>query len=93
MNYGAHVKFVTKWLEKLEAEEKRASAPPPTEPGLVTKPALATMPDPDATPPRTGEAHALRMPTGPENEYGSSDVAPGDAERDELGRAAQTVQA
>ncbi|EKM51503.1 uncharacterized protein PHACADRAFT_261682 [Phanerochaete carnosa HHB-10118-sp] len=76
MNYGAHVKFVTKWLEKLEAEEKRASAPPPTEPGLITEPALATEPDPETAPPSTGQAHALIMPTGPENEHESSDVAP-----------------
>lgn len=91
MNYGAHVKFVTKWLEKLEAEEKRASAPPPTEPGLITEPALATEPDAETEPPMAGQAHALKMPTGDENE---SDVArPHDEERDELGRAAQVVQA
>ena len=27
VNYSAHVKFVTKWLEKLEAEEKKAAEP------------------------------------------------------------------
>ncbi|KAI0770347.1 peroxiredoxin Q, partial [Fomes fomentarius] len=27
LNYGAHVKFVTKWLDKLEAEEKTAAEP------------------------------------------------------------------
>ncbi|KAJ7175822.1 peroxiredoxin Q [Mycena filopes] len=27
LNYGAHSKFVTKWLEKLEAEDKAASEP------------------------------------------------------------------
>ncbi|KAJ3555616.1 hypothetical protein NM688_g2474 [Phlebia brevispora] len=42
MNYGAHVKFVNKWLERLEEEERRANAPPPREPGLITEPGLAT---------------------------------------------------
>ena len=27
MNFGAHSKFVTKWLDKLEAEEKKAAEP------------------------------------------------------------------
>ncbi|KAI0720517.1 AhpC-TSA-domain-containing protein [Cerioporus squamosus] len=27
VNYSAHVKFVSKWLDKLEAEEKKAAAP------------------------------------------------------------------
>ena len=42
MNYGAHVKFVNKWLERLEEEERQANAPPPREPGLITEPGLAT---------------------------------------------------
>ena len=42
VNYGAHVKFVNKWLERLEEEEKQANAPPPREPGLITEPGLAT---------------------------------------------------
>ena len=29
LNYAAHVKFVTKWLDKLEAEEKKGSEEPP----------------------------------------------------------------
>ncbi|KAI0647998.1 AhpC-TSA-domain-containing protein [Trametes meyenii] len=28
VNFSAHVKFVTKWLDKLEAEEKKAAEPP-----------------------------------------------------------------
>ncbi|KAI0754924.1 thioredoxin-like protein [Daedaleopsis nitida] len=28
VNYGAHVKFVSKWLDKLEAEEKKAAEAP-----------------------------------------------------------------
>ncbi|GJE97169.1 peroxiredoxin [Phanerochaete sordida] len=97
MNYGAHVKFVTKWLEQLDAEEKQASAPPPAEPGLITEPALATEPGSDSEPPIAGQANALKMPVEPENEHGSSDVgSPAgatDLQRDELGRAAQAVQA
>ena len=62
MNYAAHVKFVTKWLEKLVAEEKQASAPVPAEPGLVTEPGLATEPDPSTEPPIVGTAHALKVP-------------------------------
>ena len=27
VNYSAHVKFVSKWLDKLEAEEKKAAEP------------------------------------------------------------------
>ena len=27
INYSAHVKFVSKWLDKLEAEEKKAAEP------------------------------------------------------------------
>lgn len=42
VNYGAHVKFANRWLEKLEYEEKQANAPSQPEPGLVTEPALAT---------------------------------------------------
>ena len=63
MNFSAHVKFVTKWLEKLVAEEKQASAPPPTEPGLITESALATEPDPESEPGAAGTAPALRLPT------------------------------
>ena len=29
LNYAAHVKFVTKWLDKLEAEEKKGTEEPP----------------------------------------------------------------
>ncbi|PIL22581.1 hypothetical protein GSI_15270 [Ganoderma sinense ZZ0214-1] len=29
LNYAAHVKFVTKWLDKLEAEEKKGAEEPP----------------------------------------------------------------
>lgn len=61
MNYAAHVKFVTKWLERLLEEEKQASAPPPTEPGLVTEPGLATGPDPSTEPPVVGTAQALKV--------------------------------
>ncbi|KAI0699127.1 peroxiredoxin Q [Cytidiella melzeri] len=32
LNYGAHVKFVNKWLEKLEAETKQPAAEAPTLP-------------------------------------------------------------
>ncbi|KAH9950559.1 thioredoxin-like protein [Amylocystis lapponica] len=32
VNYGAHVKFVTKWLDKLETEEKKAAEAPAAEP-------------------------------------------------------------
>ena len=31
MNYGAHVKFVNKWLEKLEEENKAPAADAPAE--------------------------------------------------------------
>ena len=42
VNYGAHVKFVNKWLDRLDEEERQANAPPPREPGLITEPGLAT---------------------------------------------------
>ena len=29
LNYGAHVKFVSKWLDKLEAEKAKAAEPAP----------------------------------------------------------------
>ena len=29
LNYSAHVKFVSKWLDKLEAEEKKGTEEPP----------------------------------------------------------------
>ncbi|KAI0766414.1 AhpC-TSA-domain-containing protein [Trametes elegans] len=47
LNYGAHVKFVSKWLDKLEAEEKKATeAPAPAAAPAGETPASA----PDATP-------------------------------------------
>ena len=41
INYSAHVKFVSKWLDKLEAEEKKAAEPaaakaPAAEPEVTT---------------------------------------------------------
>ena len=33
VNYSAHVKFVSKWLDKLEAEEKKAAEPAPAAEG------------------------------------------------------------
>ena len=42
INYAAHAKFVNRWLEKLDFEEKQANAPQQPEPGLITEPALAT---------------------------------------------------
>ena len=41
VNYSAHVKFVTKWLDKLEAEEKTAAAPAEDAPAAA-EPADAT---------------------------------------------------
>ncbi|OBZ68894.1 hypothetical protein A0H81_11392 [Grifola frondosa] len=41
LNYGAHVKFVTKWLDKLEAEEKKA-AEAPAEGATAAEPAAPT---------------------------------------------------
>jgi thioredoxin-dependent peroxiredoxin len=93
MNYGAHVKFVTKWLERLEAEAKQGSAPSSAEPGLVTEPALATEPDPETEPPIAGTAQAFRVHAdrGPE----SPDVPVGDenADRQKLLKVAQGVEA
>ncbi|KIP05373.1 hypothetical protein PHLGIDRAFT_108358 [Phlebiopsis gigantea 11061_1 CR5-6] len=62
MNYAAHVKFVTKSLERLLAERKQASAPAPVEPGLVTEPGLATGPDPSTESPLVGTAEVLKAP-------------------------------
>ncbi len=81
MNYGAHVKFVNKWLVKLEEEERQANAPPPKEPGLITEPALATEDDSPAHPPA-----GIPEPASPGVPTGS------DVEREELVRAAATVQ-
>jgi len=63
MNYGAHVKFVNKWLDTLEQEQKQASAPPPTEPGLVTEPALGSEPAPEEQPPVAATAPATHLGT------------------------------
>ncbi len=41
LNFGAHSKFVEKWLVQLEAEEKAVPAPTPTT--LVATEATATM--------------------------------------------------
>lgn len=43
VNYGAHVKFVSKWLDKLEAEEKKAAEAPAAaeEPPAEATPAAA----------------------------------------------------
>ncbi|PSR74834.1 hypothetical protein PHLCEN_2v9548 [Hermanssonia centrifuga] len=82
MNYGAHVKFVNKWLVKLEEEERQANAPPPKEPGLITEPALATEDDSPAHPPA-----GIPEPASPGVPPTGSDV-----EREELVRAAATVQ-
>ncbi|KAF8073830.1 thioredoxin-like protein [Lyophyllum atratum] len=38
MNYGAHSKFVARWLDKLEAEDAAASAPAPTATTTATEP-------------------------------------------------------
>ncbi|CAL1713288.1 unnamed protein product [Somion occarium] len=44
LNFGAHSKFVTKWLEKLEAEEKKAAEPTTA----ATAEAAAPAPAPEA---------------------------------------------
>lgn len=90
MNYAAHVKFVSKWLEKLDAEAKQAAAPPPQEPGLITEPGLATGPDPDTEPPVAATAPALNVPG--ESQPESPAIPVGDAEHAELAKAAQAVQ-
>lgn len=41
VNYNAHVKFITKWLDKLEAEDKKA-AETPAAPAEGAAPATAT---------------------------------------------------
>ncbi|KAI0335844.1 AhpC-TSA-domain-containing protein [Cubamyces sp. BRFM 1775] len=46
VNYSAHVKFVTKWLDKLEAEEKKAAEAPDASPAADEPPAVDT---PNAT--------------------------------------------
>ena len=92
MNYGAHVKFVTKWLDKLEAETPAA---PQTEPGLITEPALATEPDPETEPPVAGTAPAVKIPA--DHEPSSPDVPVGDAQenadRERLLKVTQGVEA
>ena len=66
LNYSAHVKFVSKWLDKLEAEEKKAA-------------------EASAAPAATTETTAPAEGTG---------AAPAETpSADELGRAAQAVQA
>ncbi len=44
LNYGAHVKFVTKWLDKLEAEEKTAAEPAADAPAAAGDTPAATTP-------------------------------------------------
>ncbi|KAJ8501911.1 hypothetical protein ONZ51_g298 [Trametes cubensis] len=46
VNYSAHVRFVTKWLDKLEAEEKKAAEAPAASPAADEAPAVDT---PNAT--------------------------------------------
>ena len=45
VNYSAHVKFVSKWLDKLEAEEKKAAEPATSEPAPAEDAAPAPAPD------------------------------------------------
>ena len=42
MNFGAHSKFVTKWLDKLEAEEKKAAEPTEAPAAAEETPAATT---------------------------------------------------
>jgi len=48
LNYGAHSKFVTNWLDKLEAEEKSAAEPTPAAAAEEAAPALAPAAEPAA---------------------------------------------
>ena len=93
LNYSAHVKFVSKWLDKLEAESKPqgAAAPRPTEPGLITEPALATMPNPATEPPIAGTAPAFNIPgqTGPASPDAPPTAAQDNADREKLLKVAQ----
>lgn len=95
MNYGAHVKFVTKWLEKLDTEGKQPSGPRPVEPGLVTAPGLATGPDPATEPPIVGTAHAFNVPGGhePPTQDIHTSKAQDNADREKLLKVAQAMEA
>ena len=67
MNFGAHSKFVTKWLEKVEVEEKQAAKPSQTATGDAP-----TAPTEFAAPVVPADEHAAE-PAAPEPEASASE--------------------
>lgn len=55
MNYGAHSKFVARWLEKLEAEDTAISTTVPTVTSTAEEPQAAATPPTAAEPTKTTE--------------------------------------
>ncbi|KAH9933122.1 AhpC-TSA-domain-containing protein [Epithele typhae] len=48
LNYSAHVKFISKWLDKLEAEEKKAAEPTAEPDASAAAPTIAAVPEGEA---------------------------------------------
>lgn len=88
INFWSHVKFVNKWLERLEEEGK--PHPAPVEPGLITDPALATEPEPHNELPNIASGPALSSPTDDSPAVSPADS--NDPERENLAKAAAAVQ-